>query len=594
MAINFNHSQNKIASNRGDLVLDASNNISANANRVTNVDEPIEAADAATKQYVDDQITSVNASIEEAIGNIDFSTLLELEGVAEILAKLTPDAPDTIFDKLLTIPGAVTYRLTDFIPTNNTSRPAGVTPGGNIDVIRGLTYTTSTITQVGPGDSGTVEVVYNDVVTDTVTLDENDNSGTTGGITISNNVDYSTVSGSNAGFHYIYDVSASGPADSGWNNVLIQQGSNASRIASWYADTNSIGAPAIENLTVTPSTTSTGIVVVSGVPHYTPAQQFDISFDVKNLSGDTYPTTDTFATALSPATGSALSNVSSLTYAQAGIDTPLQRNAFVNTGKNIVLIANVRSGIGRGTATAGPGLRIDNSYATTDVRFEPGATVLYYNPTDTSPAYINEYSIPVTNVGTGSGNAYRIETLAGDTPARTMPVVPWTETTVMDVYDAACVGGVITADNTDYSTGYLPVGPDLSGRDDTQVFEVAFTRTTVSKFSIKHTGTVSACYVKLPGSAIDATSTVNGYIDPSVPYEGAGVPGDNTAAGGNSSLGCGLASLFPAGQTVSNYTTNVTFGTESSTNATDGTIIVRFILGPGDSLSSLEFIESAV
>ena len=112
------------------------------------------------------------------------------------------------------------------------------------------------------------------------------------------------------------------------------------------------------------------------------------------------------------------------------------------------------------------------------------------------------------------------------------------ETGTLETYDSTVVADVLSHDETDYSTGYLPVGPDLSAsRSGTQYFTFKFVRTSVSKFDIKFSGTVAGLWVAVPGSTIDAASNQNGWVDMTVSYAGSGVPGANTGAGGNGSDG---------------------------------------------------------
>ena len=210
----------------------------------------------------------------------------------------------------------------------------------------------------------------------------------------------------------------------------------------------------------------------------------------------------------------------------------------------------------------------------------------------TSGTPIDETRIIVTDVGFGSGDARRIETVGTDTPSTPDFVNFNGGTSILSAFDATVVGGKLTHDQTDYSTGYLPVGPDLSsGRSGSQYIVFAFNRMAASKFAIQWSGKISGCWVKLPGSLIDTTSSLNGWMDTTIPYEGIGVPGSNIGLGGNGSNGCGLAGTITTGQVVTE-TINVTFGTESSSNSTDNLILVRIKLEDGDYMNTLKFIKA--
>jgi hypothetical protein len=167
------------------------------------------------------------------------------------------------------------------------------------------------------------------------------------------------------------------------------------------------------------------------------------------------------------------------------------------------------------------------------------------------------------------------------------------ETSTLQTYDSTVVADVLSHDETDYSTGYLPVGPDLSaGRTGTQYFTFKFIRTSVSKFDVKFSGTLAGCWVAVPGSTIDSSSSLNGWVDMATSYAGAGVPGANTGAGGNGSDGCALGGVIPTGSAQTNKSTTATFGTVSSSSTSTNEIYVRIALTSGQSITALS-LESA-
>lgn len=588
MSVNINHSKNKIEATGDDLVLDSAGNIDVSALRVTNVQDPIEPQDAVTKTF-----------LENALANITGGAAVDLSYIVSVLGKLTPQSPQTIDSATLSILSAVPYRITDFSQTDNTGGTLSATPGSTVaSVLRTNSYTSNTLTRIGPGDSGELVPVHNGTDGASFTFTENTgNAGTsfrfgaTNYVTVSNNVDYGTITGDPLGFFQCYDVYAHGVSvPAGWNSLKLVQGDNETNTVVWYSDQSNPGAPVITNKSITPSTTQTGIVYSSTVPHYTPNQYFDISFDLANLSGDFYPSTDNFIDASSNTlVGSAINNLSDISYAQAGITTPLPRNYLTDgTTVTVTTSTNIKSGTGVSDTTSGPAITVSNSYATATTSFVPGRKVLYMHDNPPTTTYVDETNIFVSNVGYGSGNAYRTETVTGDTPAQSTFAAFDGETSVLNTWDATVVAGRVTHDTTDYSTGYYPEGPDLSsGRTGDQYLQIAFSRTAVSKFAIKWSGKISGCWVKIPGTSIDNTSDQNGWLDATIPYEGSGVPGANTAQGGNGTNGCGLGSVITTGIIVTNQTTNITFGTESSSNATDNLIVLRFKLASGDYMNTV-------
>ena len=150
--------------------------------------------------------------------------------------------------------------------------------------------------------------------------------------------------------------------------------------------------------------------------------------------------------------------------------------------------------------------------------------------------------------------------------------------------------GTIKHFTTDLSSGYLPAGPDLNtGRSGTQYFTFAFRRTPVSQFSITMTGKVSGMFLKLPGSAIDTASDLNGWIDCSTQYGGAGVPGGDAGNGGNGSNGCAKTGgdRVVDGTSYSSEQFTFTLGTESTANSRGNVVLVRLKLNSDDSVTAL-------
>lgn len=505
-----------------------------------------------------------------------------------VLGKLVPPPPPTFPNsQTLSINSLTTARMADFVQTDNTATQGRSVAGGTTvaSIRRSSSYQTNDITGSGPGDTGTVAVYKNGTAVGSKAMIGGQN-GTFGDLVIFNNQDYSIVNPAvAANFWYSFDTRASGSVSAGWNELRIAHtASTTTNTVYWYYDSSNPGTPQFTNTMITEDVAS--LSYSSSIPHYNSNSRFDISFDINKLSGDTYPTSNTFA---SGAAGGAFAAPVSLTYSAASIATPLARNLYASSGSvNVTTTANIRTGFG--SSSLGPSLTVDNSYATGSHTFAPGVTVLYKTGTTTQ---IEETSIPVNSVGAGSGNGYRIVNPgSGDTPAYAANASAFdSQLGVLNSYDATVVGAVLKHDQTDYSTGYLPIGPDLStGRSGSQYFTFKFVRSVVSKFDIKYTGTISGLYVALPGSAIDTASTLNGWVDAGIAYNGSGVPGAGTGGNGSNGAAIGGVAAFNSAQT--NRRVTVTFGTVSSSNTATNEIYVRVRLGTGQSLTALS-IETA-
>jgi hypothetical protein len=152
-------------------------------------------------------------------------------------------------------------------------------------------------------------------------------------------------------------------------------------------------------------------------------------------------------------------------------------------------------------------------------------------------------------------------------------------------YEASVVAGVLSNDVTDYATGYLPVGPDYStGRAGAQYATFAFDRSALSAFKIIVSGSYAGCWVKLPGVTDQSNispNAPNGWMNAFASYTGAGVPGNSA----DTTAGCALGGVM----TGASGTFQITFGTQSSTNATGNQVLVRLKLNAGQSITALSF-----
>ena len=222
-----------------------------------------------------------------------------------------------------------------------------------------------------------------------------------------------------------------------------------------------------------------------------------------------------------------------------------------------------------------------------------------------TPFGIIESSIPVeSSLGNGvvTDNAIRIADFVADS-TDTPTIVGSTDYTatpftgavgVSGTQEATVRWGVLKHDTTDYSNGYLPVGPDRSSDTGTQYFTFAFRRQVVANFdiSINSTG-IAGMWIAAPGTGIDTASGSNGWLECTSQYAGAGVPGTDTANGGNGADGCALtgADVVPTGSSInSSYT--MTLGAENMSNATNNVVLVRIAIASGKQINSLSIGEA--
>jgi len=509
-----------------------------------------------------------------------------------VLGKLVPPAPPAFpGGQALSISGTGTYRMANIVQVDNT-------PGANKSVAAGTTvttvlrtaaYSTNTISTVGPGDSGIVTAFRNAALVGNVTLHTSATpsaNGTYGGnLVITNNFDYHVANSYIASeFWYVFSSAVSGnTAPAGWNEVYIASSAagNTNRSV-WYYDNSSPATPTFTGARMTPPG-SPSLLYSSTVPHYASTVQFTIAANVANISGNTYPTSNVLA---SGTAGGSFAAPATVNYSASNIGSNILASY---ASASFSTTANVATGFG--SSSTGPVITVDNSYSTGTLTLTTalGNTVLYKSGTATA---VDEGNIVVTNVGTGSGNAARIlNPGSGNTPAYTGSEANFnSQTSTLQAYDATVVGsgtqGVLKHDQTNYSVGYLPAGPNLSlGRSGTQYFTIKFIRSNVSKFDITYAGNVAGMWVALPGSAIDSSSSANGWIDMTQAYSGAGYPGVNSP--GNGSNGCSLGGPVIPNVTTAAVSRTCTFGTVSSSSTSTNEIYVRLALTSGQSVTAL-------
>ena len=520
-----------------------------------------------------------NAKVDNSIEELNF-----------ILGKLVPTAPDNISGATLSLTGTagVGRLCAGFTPTNNTGGSAPVA-GTQYTRNTDSTITTNFITEFGPGDSGTVTGFVNAVGVGTTTLNvsfgvaavKSDN-GTYGALQIANDKD-AADSTRNVGitslFYEVYDarlINAASP--DGYNKAHISHLGNNTADVFWYEDPSTVGAPVISFSGVTAPSNPT-LNYSSGVPHYTQASanNFTYVMTVTNASGDMY-SNHTFVT--SDGATSGFNSPGNKTYTQFGGANPPVRNYGVGTGVTCLITNTVRDL--HLTLTSNHFSRYDCStpYGSHNNQRVSYSTNINIMGTTARTNAIDEDNILISSLGTGSGNADRVNAgAAGDNP--TPVYTAWSSNSQVAAYEAVVRGAVLRHDQTNYSTGYLPAGPDYSsGRNGAQYFQMELIRSNVSQFNISVTGSYGGCWVCLPDNSAwtSSLSGTNGWASMFAAYRGSGIPTSaepGCASGGNMS---GNSGTFTS-----------VFGTESSSNDSNNRILIRWRLDAGDSITAMSF-----
>ena len=450
-----------------------------------------------------------------------------------ILGKLVPDSPDT-FDGLsftLTGTAGVARLCAGFTPTNNTGGSAPVA-GTQYTRNTDSTITSNYITDVGPGDAGTVTGFVNAVGVGTAALSVGVNDGTYGSIQIANNTDASESvrnTGITSQFYEVYDVRfINAPSPDGFNKAHFTHGSATTNNTFWYEDASTVGAPVISFSSVTAP--SPGVTThSSGVPHYTnnAANAFTYVLTVTNATGEMY-NNNTFLTQSGNDGGNAFVNSGNKNYTNfAGGTNPPVKNYGVGSGVTC-LISQIPKNNLHTTITSNHFSRYDVS---TPYGSQTNRRITFSTPTNIMSGS-NGSKILENNVSSTVGNGsfgVRVPAVSGaDNPSQTGASYSWNVASTVATYETVVRGGVLRHDQTNYSTGYLPAGgPNYSsGRGGAQYYQVMLQQANISEFNIVVTGSYGGCWVSIPDNSGWTTglSDTNGWANMFTAYSGSGVP----------------------------------------------------------------------
>jgi len=503
-----------------------------------------------------------------------------------ILGKLVPKAPDTFDGLALSLTGtAGVGRLCQgFTPTNNTG---GSAPSAGTQYTRNTDSTVSTnfINDVGPGDAGTVTGFVNAVGVGTTTLDSGINNHISDAVQIADNKDAAQSTrntGITSQFYQTYDVKLLDAASpDGFNKAFLTHGSATTGEVFWYEDPSTVSAPVISFGSVT--IPSPGVTThSSGVAHYTnsASNAFTYVLTVTNASGDMY-TQNTFLTQGGGDGGNAFANSGNKSYTNfAGGTNPPTKNYGVGTGVT-TLISSIPKNNLHTTVTSNHFSRYD---ATTPYGTHSNQRISFSTPINimsgSHGSKILETNISST-VGNGNNGA-RVPAVSNtDNPSQTGASYSWNVADTVATYEAIVRGGVLRHDQTNYSSGYLPVGPNYSsGRSGIQYYQLQLITPNVSEFNIVVTGSYGGCWVCMPDNSSWTTglSDTNGWADMFTAYGGSGVPR-------NAAPGCASGTVMSG----SNGTFKCVFGTESSSNDTNNRILIRWKLDAADSITAMSY-----
>ena len=535
-----------------------------------------------------------------------------------ITINTNPAQPGALSSKTLSLQDS-SQGTSPLLAASATDNSSGNIPSAGSSVTRYTTATpinTNTVTNANTAISGTLAAVFNNADVGNVTFTSGgDATGTyTDLIVVADGDAHDEISSSTypSGFAKVFDAR--------WQRSLasISVGySDASLSHTTAGQTNTVGFVK-DDMTSNPTVIQGNAVVteqtagsyryISGVPYYntgSPAIQIQ-GLEVSNLTGQTYRdmsnpaqfTTGTLAEGTSgtviPAQSKTYTEINGtpsfvsggIVNADVGVASPQQMgNITLSLSSSVRVVGYVDSQMFNVNGSGGI-VNITNKY------------IQVYSASLTG---FDEENIPVADaLGsvfdddglriTGLGSASDTPTFNGATNFYTANA--WTGAeTIAGTQEAVVRWGTLSHFDTDFSSGYLPTGPDLNtGRSGTQYFTFAFRRATMANFdvSLNSSTGITGLWIAAPGTVIDAASTQNGWVNGTLQYAGAGIPGANTGAGGNGGQGCALtgADVIPTGSAI-NAAYTMTLGSENSSNSTGNNVLVRIALASGETLTSV-------
>ena len=468
-------------------------------------------------------------------------------------------------------------------------------------------------------NAGDVVAYVDGVAAGSITTTAGDDSGTNGNLVITQESDYNTLStaGSSTSFSaslYSPNLYKGFKARVRATTSALATGSHSFKLGHSVTGNTNVISFVKDDLTSTATVgmgsasltqASAGTLTYdAGVPYYTNNATLTLAgVTITNLVGQCYrndsaPFDVTNGTNFESTSGS---TVSFQGYSYANIDGA---STFLNSGIPTVnvgtssaytigdLTVNVNGG---GTGVEQIKAKADNVNGTGSYTEFTGTKIQAKN---SSPGIGETIAVADSLGATHDDDGLRITgfSSAGDNPSFSSSTNYYTGSawsgavTVAGTQEAITRWGTLKHFTTDLSSGYLPAGPDLNtGRSGAQYYTFAFRRTAMANFTIRLSGKVSGFFIAAPATDIDDASSINGWLDAGITYNGAGTPGADTGNGGNGSNGCAFTSgdRIIDGTTYSNNTFELTLGDQNGTNSFGNNILVRIKLESGDSVTAL-------
>jgi hypothetical protein len=446
-----------------------------------------------------------------------------------------------------------------------------------------VTDTTPNSSQVDNfrSDSGTLTALINNSAAGAVTFDGTDKDGTTSSLRISG---YADSPSDTPGFYTESDaqIRVASALSTGWNRIQMTKSDTDDTNIVYFVVDDLTGSPTLASGTITGDTNGT-TAYSSGIEHFGTSGAVAIgNLTMTNLAGETYRN----GNPISVSGSDSIISTQSKSYSDVGVSTPITRQT--TSAQSLSSLTVNINGSNRHTSGS---LTVTGTNVNGSGSQSISGTILLKAGTARS-SDVDEQNISIPSGATGGNRVDLGSSATGDTPlgAGNLPSSSLTWDSTQDLtasgyaHEAGIVAGILSSDQTDYTSGYWPNenAIDYSGKDATQYMTFYFAKSAVSTFSISITGSYSGLYIGLPGvsdsNSKSPNATGGAWYNAFALYDGSGNPG-----GVGNGAGCGNGAVASG----SSGSVAITLGTESTTNATNNVVLVRVKLGSSNSISAI-------
>jgi PKD repeat protein len=576
-----------------------------------------------TYTYANTGTKTANLTVHGNPGSISQSNSKSLT----ITINSNPAAPTALSGKTLSMSSTSQYTNAPLLAADAVDNTSGNIASAGSSVTRYTTTTPlvmSTVTQANTSVTGTVTAYINRANAGGVGFSTSSSGAqTNANLYVTADADArSAISAATypTGFYKVFSAYVSSALTNfglGYNDIHLEHtaaGRTVNSIGFVKDDVTSVPTLVTSGVTVS-NVAQSGVTIrtVSGIPYYQSGGNICITgLQAYNWIGQTYTSATPMsiaanATVAEGTTGTLVSTQTktyaqldgATTYLSSGIPKANTGNVISNTytfGNIFVSVNGTAAAVGNinttltsvnGTSTAVSLPALINVYSSAYTGFDETGIVCHAGAAAGNTTVAKRVVISSANISTP---------IYANTGTNYYSSAAFTSTsTVAGTTEAVIRWGNLRVNTTNYSTGYLPVGPDLSAggnRTTTQSFKFAFQRPIMQNMKVVFTGRVAGMFIAAPGTKLtDTNSTLNGWMDANVAYAGSGFPGANTGAGGNGSTGCAVGTTVPTSTFVSNVAYVLTLGSGdlSQSTATGGynQCLFNVVLGPNDFVSNV-------